>query len=230
MRCLLRSKRFATSWLQDRQLCPEIDHDLRFLLTHYPAAYEVDRTTGANPIRQRLANLNEAGTLYGAIIYHKAPIAMRNLEAVIGAEGFRAGLQEYLKRHAFGNASWPDLVHLLGARTDDDLATWSRAWVEEPGRPTIIDTHSGDRWADYPARVHPARPARPRSRGPGAAVTLGYPDGERRLPVRLTRTQAEGSGGRASGAALRPAERPGHRLRTQPDASKPGWLPRTCTR
>ena len=33
------------------------------------------------PIRQPLDNLNEAGTLYGAIIYQKAPIVMRHLEA-----------------------------------------------------------------------------------------------------------------------------------------------------
>ena len=35
---------------------------------------------GANAIRQPLANLNEAGSLYGAIIYQKAPIVMRHLE------------------------------------------------------------------------------------------------------------------------------------------------------
>ena len=31
---------------------PEVNHDLRFLLQHYPSAYDVDRTDGANPIRQ----------------------------------------------------------------------------------------------------------------------------------------------------------------------------------
>ena len=55
---------------------PGINHDLRFLLSYYPSAYEVDRTPGTNAIRQRLDNLNQAGTLYGAIIYQKAPIVM----------------------------------------------------------------------------------------------------------------------------------------------------------
>ena len=63
---------------------PEVNHELRFLLSHYPAAYEVDRTPGANAIRQPLDNLNEAGSLYGAIIYQKAPIVMRHLEAADG--------------------------------------------------------------------------------------------------------------------------------------------------
>ena len=31
---------------------PAVNHELRFLLAHYPAAYQVDRTAGTNPIRQ----------------------------------------------------------------------------------------------------------------------------------------------------------------------------------
>jgi aminopeptidase N len=38
---------------------------------------------GTNPIRQTLANLDEAGSLYGAIIYDKAPIVMRQLEIIL---------------------------------------------------------------------------------------------------------------------------------------------------
>ena len=68
-----------------------MNHDLRFLLSNYPAAYEVDRTAGANPIRQQLDNLNEAGSLYGAIIYQKAPVVMRHLEALLGEESSATG-------------------------------------------------------------------------------------------------------------------------------------------
>lgn len=116
---------------------PEVNHDLRFLLAHYPAAYEVDRTPGANPIRQPLDNLNEAGSLYGAIIYQKAPVIMRHLEALLGAESFRDGLREYLSAHKFANATWSDLIEVLDRRTPVDLVTWSKVWVESAGRPTI---------------------------------------------------------------------------------------------
>jgi len=119
---------------------PSVNHELRFLLSHYPAAYEVDRTPGANPIRQVLDNLNEAGQMYGAIIYQKAPIVMRHLEALLGNDNFRDGLREYLKAHAFGNATWSDLITVLDRRTPVDLQQWSHAWVDQPGRP-IIDTH-----------------------------------------------------------------------------------------
>ncbi len=116
---------------------PAVDHALRFLLAHYPAAYAVDRTAGANAIRQPLANLNEAGTLYGPIIYRKAPIVFTHLERLIGAATLRAGLREYLAAHAYGNASWADLIDVLDRRTPEDLAAWSAVWVEEGGRPRI---------------------------------------------------------------------------------------------
>jgi aminopeptidase N len=125
---------------------PQVNHDLRFLLAHYPAAYEVDRTPGANPIRQVLDNLNEAGQMYGAIIYQKAPIVMRHLEALLGEQNFRDGLREYLKAHAFANATWTDLITVLDRRTPMDLQAWSRVWVEQPGRPvveTILDVQKG---------------------------------------------------------------------------------------
>jgi aminopeptidase N len=116
---------------------PAVNHDLRYLVDYFPAAYGVDRTAGTNEIRQPLRNLDEAGTLYGAIIYQKAPIVMRQLETLVGSDGFRDGLREYLKKFAFGNAAWPDLIALLDGRTGEDLAAWSRAWVEERGRPVI---------------------------------------------------------------------------------------------
>ncbi len=125
---------------------PDVNHELRFLLQNYPAAYDVDRTEGANPIRQDLDNLSDAGSLYGAIIYQKAPIVMRQLELLVGENAFRDGLREYLRSHEFGNATWPDLIAVLDARTPADLEAWSRAWVEQPGRPTIatkLDVRNG---------------------------------------------------------------------------------------
>lgn len=114
---------------------PDIDHDLNFLVRHYPSAYSVDRTAGANPIRQQLDNLNEAGQMYGDIIYNKAPIMMRQLEALIGEDEFREGLQEYLQTYSFGNATWPDLVGILDKKSEQNLQAWSDVWVNTPGRP-----------------------------------------------------------------------------------------------
>lgn len=121
---------------------PDANYDLQFLVDHFPAAYAVDRTEGSNPIGQPLLNLQEAGSLYGGIIYHKAPIMMRQLERLMGKDSLRNGLRDYLKTYAFGNATWTDLITLLDKRTPADLQAWSRIWVTETGRPLF--THQLD--------------------------------------------------------------------------------------
>jgi aminopeptidase N len=114
---------------------PEINHNLRFLLAHYPGAYEVDRSAGTNPILQKLGNLKNAGTLYGGIIYQKAPIVMRQLEKKIGENLMRESLREYLKTFSFSNARWDDLIGIIDKKSPEDIAAWSNVWVKTPGMP-----------------------------------------------------------------------------------------------
>jgi aminopeptidase N len=116
---------------------PDGNYDLKFLTDHYQAAYSVDRTPGTHPIRQQLDNLQDAGSLYGNIIYHKAPIMMRQLERIIGPDAFRDGLRDYLHRHAYGNASWTDLIRALQGHTTVDLNAWNAVWVDGAGRPSF---------------------------------------------------------------------------------------------
>jgi aminopeptidase N len=176
---------------------PEVNHDLRFLLENYPTAYDVDRTAGANPIRQPLANLDEAGTLYGAIIYQKAPIVMRQLELLVGPEVFRAGLRDYLARFSFGNATWNDLIESLsrsvGAAHDPslgpapDLVAWSHAWVEEPGRPTITTKLVVDNNRITSLAFDESDPRGRKLLWPERlTVLVGLPSGIQRLDVTLT--------------------------------------------
>lgn len=116
---------------------PELDLDLRFYQAHHPTAYAVDRTAGANAIRQPLDNLREAGSLYGAIIYQKAPVVMNQLELLLGKQALRDGLRTYLADYAYANADWQDLIDILDANSERDLFAWSHAWVDQPGRPRI---------------------------------------------------------------------------------------------
>lgn len=115
----------------------EINHDLKFLMSHYPSAYSVDRTMGTHPIKQELDNLKNAGSLYGSIIYQKAPIVMRMLEENIGEEAFRKGIQNYLSTYAYDNADWSDLLAILSENTDYNVKYWNKMWVMNPGMPSI---------------------------------------------------------------------------------------------
>jgi len=123
---------------------PHINHDLQFLTAHYSAAYSEDRTQGTHPIRQGLANLKDAGSLYGAIIYNKAPIMMRQLEATMGKDAFQKGIQKYISSYANDNADWNNLVEILDQETPKDIKKWSAVWVNQPGRAIFTDEISYD--------------------------------------------------------------------------------------
>jgi aminopeptidase N len=184
---------------------PSINHDLRFLLDYYPPAYDVDRTDGSNPIRQRLANLNEAGTLYGNIIYDKAPIVMRQLELLLGPDAFRDGLREYLKRFSFGNATWSDLIRLLDDRKPPQpLAAWSHAWVDEDRRPIVSTEFAVESGAI--ARLSLTQRDPDSRRGlqwdQQVDVALGYRDRIDRVHARLNAASVEVAGARGRPAPL----------------------------
>jgi aminopeptidase N len=124
-------------------LYPEVDHALRFMLAYAPSAYDEDRTPGANPIQQELDNLQDAGLVYGNIIYNKSPIMMRQLVRKVGEETFRRGIHNYLAAHAYGNATWDDLVASLDSLTKSDLKAWSYTWLHEAGMPVYRVSRRG---------------------------------------------------------------------------------------
>lgn len=120
-----------------RELLPEFDHDLEWLRVYMTAALAQDRSDGSTPIRQELDNLKNAGLIYNNIIYNKSPLMMGKLAELTGEESFRAGIRKYLADHAYGNATWDDLVDALASFTDADIERFSRAWVYEEGMPEI---------------------------------------------------------------------------------------------
>ena len=118
---------------------PKVNHNLQFFSAHYANAYAEDRSLGTHAIRQNLANLKDAGSLYGAIIYNKAPIMMRQLEASMGKEAFQKGIEKYIKKYANDNADWNNLVEILDAETPLDMKKWSEVWVNKSGRAIFTD-------------------------------------------------------------------------------------------
>lgn len=118
---------------------PKINHDLLFLTSHYPSAYAEDRSKGTHPIKQQLDNLKNAGSVYGSIIYDKAPIMMRQLEQTMGEEAFKKGIQTYIASFANSNADWNDLIGILDQESELDLTKWSEVWVNQSSRPIFSE-------------------------------------------------------------------------------------------
>jgi aminopeptidase N len=68
---------------------------------------------------------------------------MDKIVELMGEEAFRAGIQEYLRTYAYGNATWNDLVAILCKHSEEDIAKFSHAWVDRAYMPMIYLTQKG---------------------------------------------------------------------------------------
>ena len=109
----------------------------RFYNSIKRAAYAIDSTHGTTPIYQQIANLKDAKSAYGAIVYSKAPSLLRLLSYRIGENNFREGVRIFLREHAYANAAWSDLIGAFSRASKTSLDSWANAWVQQPGMPRV---------------------------------------------------------------------------------------------
>jgi aminopeptidase N len=112
----------------------------RFYEDIKPLAYGIDETQGTTPIFQNIANLKDAKSAYGAIVYEKAPAVLKQLNFKLGDTNFRDGLRLYLKQHAYSNAEFKDLIDAFertASTHQPDLQPWAAAWIAQRGMPQV---------------------------------------------------------------------------------------------
>ncbi|HTE47755.1 MAG TPA: M1 family aminopeptidase, partial [Gemmatimonadaceae bacterium] len=110
---------------------------MSFYLRNKPAAYDVDQTSGTTPVWQELANLDQAKSNYGAIVYNKAPGILKQLNYLVGDTAFRAGVHNFLVTHPYGNATWNDLLAAIGNASHRSLGDWGKQYILRPGMPVL---------------------------------------------------------------------------------------------
>ncbi|MBQ8336550.1 MAG: aminopeptidase [Bacteroidaceae bacterium] len=127
-----------------KPMFPGINDSLNWLKNIVTPSLSEDRTNGGTAIRQPLDNMRNAGLIYNNIIYNKAPVMLEKLVELMGEEPFREGIRQYLREHAYGNASWHDLIEILDGKSDKDIAAFSDTWVNSNGMPHFTFEISGD--------------------------------------------------------------------------------------
>jgi aminopeptidase N len=108
-----------------------------FYLRNKPLAYGVDQTRGTTPVWQELANLDQAKSNYGPIVYNKAPSVLKQLNYLVGETAFQDGVRDFLERHAYANATWRDLLAAIGPAGGRSLDDWGRQFILRPGMPEV---------------------------------------------------------------------------------------------
>lgn len=153
---------FATFMATKMQaaLDPESEAWKGFYLRTKPAAYAVDGSEGTTPVYQELANLDLAKSNYGPIVYNKAPAVLKQLEYTVGERAFQDGVRRFLRRYAFSNANWRELLDAIGEAAGRSLREWGDHYMLRPGMPVVeqqLETADGQivrlRLSQRPARA-----------------------------------------------------------------------------
>jgi aminopeptidase N len=149
---------YMAARMQD-ELDPGSEAWKTFYLRNKPLAYATDQTGGTTPVWQELPNLDLAKSNYGPIVYNKAPAILKQLEMIVGDSAFRAGMTLFLRRHAYGNATWQDLLAALEEASGVDLELFGQQYILRAGMP-VVETGlevAGGRIERLTLRQRPAR-------------------------------------------------------------------------
>ncbi len=98
----------------------------------------------AHPVRPE--SYIEINNFYTATVYEKGAELVRMIEAILGAETFRAGLDLYFQRHDGSAATVEQFVRCFEEAAGRDLAQFM-TWYRQAGTPTLVCRLTHDRAA-----------------------------------------------------------------------------------
>ena len=94
-------------------------------------AYRQDQLPSTHPIAADIPDLRAVEVNFDGITYAKGASVLKQLVAYVGLEAFLAGLRDYFRDHAFGNATFGDLLGALEKSSGRDLSRLGPAVAED---------------------------------------------------------------------------------------------------
>ena len=99
------------------------------------AQFPEDAGPMAHPIRP--SSFVEINNFYTATVYEKGAEVIRMIQTLIGRDGFRAGMDEYFRRHDGQAVTCDDFVAAMAAASGFDFTQFMR-WYVQPGTPKVV--------------------------------------------------------------------------------------------
>ncbi|HWR34457.1 MAG TPA: M1 family metallopeptidase [Clostridia bacterium] len=96
-----------------------------------------DSVVNTRPIRKNADSRGEINALFDGIAYGKTAAVLRMLESYLGEETFRAGVNNYLKAHAYGNATAEDFWTSLAQASKKPIDKAMASFVVQAGVPFV---------------------------------------------------------------------------------------------
>ncbi|WP_396906682.1 aminopeptidase N [Mycolicibacterium phlei] len=159
-------------------------------------AYRQDQLPSTHPVAADIPDLHAVEVNFDGITYAKGASVLKQLVAYVGLESFLAGLRDYFRDHAFGNATFGDLLGALEKASGRDLSGWGRQWLKTTGlnklRPSF-DVDAEGRFTRFAIEQSGAAPGAGETRVHRLAVGIYDDDGSGKL-VRVHREELDVEG------------------------------------
>jgi len=170
-------------------------------------AYRQDQLPSTHPIAADIPDLAAVEVNFDGITYAKGASVLKQLVAYVGLEHFLAGLRDYFRTHAFGNATFDDLLTALEQASGRDLSNWGQQWLRTTGLNTLrpeFDVDSDGRFTRFAVTQSGAAPGAGETRVHRLAVGIydeDVSDGSGKL-VRVHREELDVDGASTEVAGL----------------------------
>ena len=96
-----------------------------------------DSVKNTRPIHQAAETRAEIEQLFDGIAYGKSAAVLHMLESYLGHDTFRAGVNLYLKEHAYGNATAADFWSAMARGSKKPIDKIMPTFVMQPGAPYV---------------------------------------------------------------------------------------------
>ena len=159
-------------------------------------AYRQDQLPSTHPVAADIPDLHAVEVNFDGITYAKGASVLKQLVAYVGLEHFLAGLRDYFNAHAFGNATFDDLLGALEKASGRDLSDWGRQWLKTTGLNTLRPDFGVDeagRFTRFAIRQGGAAPGAGETRVHRLAVGI-YDDDQTGKLVRTHREELDITG------------------------------------
>ena len=172
-------------------------------------AYRQDQLPSTHPVAADIPDLAAVEVNFDGITYAKGASVLKQLVAYVGLEEFLSGLRDYFRDHAFGNATFGDLLGALEKASGRDLSGWGRQWLKTTGLNTLrpeFDLDADGKFTRFAIAQSGAQPGAGETRVHRLAVGIYDDDGSGKL-VRTHREELDIEGETTEVAALQGVSR-----------------------
>src|SRR3989344_2072883 len=109
----------------------------QFVYLEQSQALELDGLKNTHPIEVEVHHPSEISEIFDAVSYSKGASIIRMLANYLGEKVFQKGLQSYLKKHQYSNATTLDLWAALEKVSGRKVKKIMENWTGKPGYPLV---------------------------------------------------------------------------------------------